>query len=219
MPRSPHYISPPESDGDSDIIVEESSVESSHEDTISYEDEMGEADEYSIDTEECDAILREDYDHSFSDKEDKHYYIGSCWLHLAPKPAWTLANSISPAVFFRHSITDVMHYLWLFSLFRLDRPHIDILQLHITPQGQYTVLIKTFWLRLVQRRWRQIYRERQDILRKRRSILALRYREVRGKYPQGMNALPNIIDMFRSPANLSSINLPVGDQRSQHCTL
>ena len=196
MPRSPHYISPPESDADSDDIV----VISSEEDTSSYEyedEDDDEADEYSIDTEECDTILREDYDHSFSDKEDKHYYIGSCWLHLAPKPAWTLANSISPTVFFRHSIMNVMHYLWLFSLFRLDRPHIEILQLHITSQGQYTVVIKTFWLRIVQRTWKRSYGERREILRKRCSIMALRHRELRGRYPVGMNALPSAVSMIR----------------------
>jgi hypothetical protein len=193
MPRSPHYISPPESDADSDIIVEDSLV-LSEEDSDSDSDD--EEDAYSIDTEVCDDILREDYAHSFSDKQDKQYYIGSCWLQSGNYPFWTLANSISPRVFFRHSSTNVMHYLWLFSLFRIDSPHIHILQLHISSQGVYTVVIKTFWLRIVQRTWRRIHKERQDVLKKRASIPSLRERELRGKVPLGLRTLPTLLGIM-----------------------
>ena len=203
MPRNPHYISPPESDADSDIIVELSDdgydYDSYDYDSYDYDSDSDiyeEESTYSIDAEACDHIMREDYAHSFSEKQDKQYYIGSCWLQTGTRPFWTMANSISPPVFFRHSALNVMHYLWLFSLFHIDSPHIHILQLHITSQGVYTVVIKTFWLRIVQRTWRRIYKERQDILKKRMSIPSLRERELRGKFPIGLRTLPTLLGIM-----------------------
>jgi hypothetical protein len=48
--------------------------------------------------------------------------------------------------------------------------------------GRCICIIKTFWLKIIQRKWRKIYNERQNIFKKRCSIQALKYREVNGKW-------------------------------------
>jgi len=186
-------ISPPETDNEDSVIMEDSFVLSDTDDETMDEDED---DEYSIDTEECEMILSDDYQHSFEEKQDKHYYLGSCWS-WKQDDKWTMTNSVSARVFFRHSFQNIIHYLWLFSLVRMSSPHIHILQLHISEDGTYNVIIKTFWLRIVQRTWKRIYRERQEIWKKRRNITALRQREITGKFPIGLRVLPSILGLMK----------------------
>ena len=190
------YISPPETDNNEDnnndsVIIEDTDDETDTTDVTFISSD--EDDEYSIDTEECEMILSDDYQHSFEEKQDIHYYLGSCWKQ---EDKWIMTNSVSARVFYRHSFQDITHYLWLFSLVRMSSPHLQILQLHISEDGTYNVIIKTFWLRIVQRTWKRIYRERQEIWKKRRNIIALRQREITGKFPIGLRVMPNLLGVF-----------------------
>lgn len=190
------YISPPETDNNEDnnndsIIIEDTDDETDTTDVTFISSD--EDDEYSIDTEECEMILSDDYQHSFEEKQDKHYYLGSCWKQ---EDKWIMTNSVSARVFYRHSFQDIIHYLWLFSLVRMSSPHLQILQLHISEDGTYNVIIKTFWLRIVQRTWKRIYRERQEIWKKRRNIIALRHREITGNFPVGLRVMPNLLGII-----------------------
>lgn len=184
-------ISPPETDNEDSTVMEESLFLSDTDDETTDEDED---DEYSIDTEECELIMQDDYQHSFEEKQDKHYYLGSCWKQA---DKWTMTNSVSTRVFYRHSFLDIIHYLWLFSLVRMSSPHLHILQLCIADDSTYNVVIKTFWLRIVQRTWKRIYRERQEIWKKRANIMALRQREITGKFPAGLRVLPTVHGLMK----------------------
>lgn len=57
--------------------------------------------------------------------------------------------------------------------------------------GNETVgYIKTFWIKLIQRRWKKIYKERQDILKQRMLPKSIREREITGKWPKGLRIWP-----------------------------
>ena len=58
-----------------------------------------------------------------------------------------------------------------------------------------TAIMKTYWLRLIQRRWKSVYRKRMEISKQRAQLTNLRYREIYGKWPCGINYLPSIRDM------------------------
>ena len=198
-------ISPPETDNEDSVIMEDSFVLSDTDDETF--ETFDEDDEYSINTEECELIMDEDYEHCYSDKQDKQYYLGSC---LKQEDKWIMTISISSRVFYRHSYIDITHYLWLYSLVRMSSPHLHILKLHISEDGTYNVIIKTFWLRIVQRTWKRIYRERQEIWKKRTNIMALRQREITGKFPAGIRVLPKFSGSLRLPSNLvvGGVNAP-----------
>jgi hypothetical protein len=208
-------ISPIESDAeDDDDTPYWAPYWDSHSDSSTGSEPFSEDDDYSIDSAAYGAIMEEDHENYYTEKEDKKYYLGSCApesrfvivagnmgsavLATPTLPTlqwenqhWILAGTITPAVFFRHRAIDVAQYLWLSSMFRrFHGPKIDILQLHISAEGVHHVIIKTFWLKLVQRTWRRVYRERQEIWKRRCSITALRTREVTGKYPVGLRTLP-----------------------------
>jgi hypothetical protein len=60
----------------------------------------------------------------------------------------------------------------------------------LMPGGEMVALIKTYWLRLVQRRWKKIYQARKRLLIKRQHIHALQYRAQHGKWPRALHVWP-----------------------------
>jgi hypothetical protein len=62
--------------------------------------------------------------------------------------------------------------------------------------NESVVILKTFWLRLIQRTWKTIFKKRQLIFRKRCSIQSLRYRELHGRWPEDC-IYPSIYGMLR----------------------
>ena len=50
--------------------------------------------------------------------------------------------------------------------------------------GQQTAIIKTFWLKIFQRRCKRIFKERREIIKKRSFPYALNYRRSHGKWPK-----------------------------------
>jgi hypothetical protein len=154
---------------------------------------------YSLDSADidiCEQICHEESRHFYEDRFDKHYYVGTCYL-LKQSDHWMMSSSISPGTFYRYKLNDVLHYLWLYSIVRTSQSQFEIMKLHIDEvSGVYNVILKTFWLRIVQRMWKRIFRERQEIWRKRMSLGSLRHRELRGRYPSHINSLPGLLGMM-----------------------
>jgi hypothetical protein len=199
MPSNSYYISPIESDNDSNSILEVSrSIDEN--DSVQTSSSGIEYDDFSLDSDDidiCDEICQSEFDHFDDGKYDKKYYIGTCCT-VDDNPKNMLSSSISPMTFYKYKFNDVIHYLWLYSTIRSARSKFEIMQLDIDPEyGYYYVILKTFWLRIVQRTWRRIYRERKEKLNKRKSITALRHREITGKFPIGIRVLPTIEGSLR----------------------
>ena len=57
-------------------------------------------------------------------------------------------------------------------------------------------IIKTIWIKLIQRKWKKIYAERKNIIRKRMSQSSLSTRELTGHWPQHCCYLPSIYGML-----------------------
>jgi hypothetical protein len=62
--------------------------------------------------------------------------------------------------------------------------------------GHCVAILKTFWLRLVQRKWKNIIKERNIIIKKRCNLNSLRHREITGKWPQDCLKLPQFKGML-----------------------
>lgn len=156
-------------------------------------------DEEDDDLEVVDEIYEEDQEHADSEKENGMRYIGV--YKYFPKPQIALmANSISAQTFFRHSIRDVYNYLIYYSpimLFNCSMTaKIEIMQLAILPDQTYAVVLKTHWLRLVQRRWKKVYREKMATIRARAALASRRHLEMNGRYPYGLNRMPGLGGML-----------------------
>ena len=145
---------------------------------------------------EYDDINQQDYQHFYSEKEHGKYYIGLCDYHYMPNHI-IMAASVSPRIYYGHTNRAIVHYLYYYSggycgISISRKMHIDIMKLHILEDGTYTVIVKTFWLRLVQRRWKNIYKERMKCIQKRKRVHSLKYRECNGQWPRDIAYLPGL---------------------------
>jgi hypothetical protein len=62
--------------------------------------------------------------------------------------------------------------------------------------GECVAILKTVWLKLVQRCWRRVYNEKNRVIKRRKQIDSLKFRELHGKWPNDCNYLPSIYGMF-----------------------
>jgi hypothetical protein len=163
-----------DSDNDSDIEFEEFIIEP--------------------DDDEYDEIYQEDSHHVYGEKEHDHYYIG-----LAKRisiETLLMVNSVSANTFFMYSFPRIRDYLAKYSILNIQNAKVHIMKLCILPDDTYSVILKTHWLRLVQRHWKKIFKERKHVIKGRCKIQNRFYKEIHGRYPYGLNYVPTIHGML-----------------------
>jgi hypothetical protein len=62
-------------------------------------------------------------------------------------------------------------------------------------------ILKTIWIRLIQRKWKNIMKIRQDVLSKRRHPIALRFKEYSGRWPNDCLHYPGLHGMLAAIKN------------------
>ncbi len=62
--------------------------------------------------------------------------------------------------------------------------------------GECIAILKTFWFRLIQRRWKNIYKKRISIIKKKSNLNCLKFREIYGKWPDDCNEYPLLKGML-----------------------
>ena len=193
-------------DDDYDVIISGSTDSSDSNDSITDSDNNSESgsdndsattSSYDSDSFEFDNIYLLESEFADSDKYSGQYIIGISCGPFNPLFTELFTAGVSSRTFFRFPFASVVHYLYCSSVVYLQSPTIDIIQIYVDPQDRYIAIKKTFWLRLVQRRWKKISRERCDIWARRTHLSSLRYREIYGKYPVGLRVLPTIYGMMK----------------------
>jgi len=118
-----------------------------------------------------------------SDEDEAHqtnkYYIGLPG-YIKKERNYILMSSISCRRFLKHPFKDIVSYLHSMSICYVVNPQIHIMKLHISDGGVYNVVLKTHYIRLIQRTWKKIYKKRQEYINKMKSFNALRMREIGG---------------------------------------
>jgi hypothetical protein len=66
----------------------------------------------------------------------------------------------------------------------------------LSDDNESICIIKTIWLRLIQRTWKKIYQQRKDILHKRSLPQSLLYREKTGRWPKDCYHIPSLTGML-----------------------
>ena len=136
-----------------------------------------------------------DADFQNGDKTDGAYYIGNA-MFMKSERLHMLMGAISPSIFFKYNSNVLREYLYQTSLVRSSYlPDVDIVRL-VVKDNLYTCIIKTFWIRIIQRRWKKICAQKMAILRMRGSIPSQRYFELYGKYPENARTLPGLRGML-----------------------
>lgn len=154
-------------------------------------------------SDEIDEIHHMDYQHLYSEKQNGKYYIGLCaeilqndYLHLPTESIYLMVNSISPSTYYKWPHNSCLRYLYYYGMTAMHKPEIHILQLHIMDDGTYSVIIKTFWLKIIQRKWKKIFNMRKQILSNRLQLSSMHHREVHGTWPISMRFMPGLIGLL-----------------------
>ena len=118
------------------------------------------------------------YETLFRDLDDpddyyanNHYYLGLSFNDVEYNTL-LLASTVQIMTFFQYKFTDITDYLNNYSILYqnvVNQP--EIMQLQIDNNMVYNVVIKTFWLKLIQRNWKRICNERKNIIKNSGSIL------------------------------------------------
>ena len=136
-----------------------------------------------------------DADFQDMDKTDGVYYIGNA-MFAKSEHLHMLMGAISPSIFFKYNSNVLREYLYQTSLVRTSYlPNVDIIQL-VVKDNLYSCIIKTFWIRIIQRRWKKVCAQKMAILRMRGSVPSQRYFELHGKYPENARTLPGLRGML-----------------------
>ena len=79
-----------------------------------------------------------------------------------------------------------------------DYIKVDIADLEELEGGEIVAYHKTFWLRIIQRKWKKIYKERREIIEKRKRMKSLNMRSLYGKWPKCLCNIPKLCGMLNN---------------------
>ena len=63
--------------------------------------------------------------------------------------------------------------------------------------GHCVCIIKTIWIKLIQRTWKKVFALRKTIIKRRSNINSLKIREITGKWPENCRVYPQLQGMLR----------------------
>ena len=107
-------------------------------------------------------------------------------IHMA-KRVWL--NALSLVIINRnndHPFIDNFQAL----LARKDIVSLDIVEVKTLEGGEMVGIKKTFWLKIIQRLYKRVYKERLGILQLRKSPHSLYYKKINGKWPKYCRRMP-----------------------------
>jgi hypothetical protein len=77
----------------------------------------------------------------------------------------------------------------------------EIAECIVLPSQHTVAIIKTIWIKLIQRKWKKVYAERNKIIKTRMQYSSLKTREITGRWPQSCNYLPTLYGLLHDLKN------------------
>ncbi len=82
--------------------------------------------------------------------------------------------------------------------------NLEIAECIYLPSGHCVSIIKTFWLKIIQKKWKHIFKERKRCIVKRCNPNALKHIEIYGKWPTHCKRFPQLKGMLSSLSRTTS---------------
>jgi len=143
---------------------------------------------------DIDEIYNEDYQYAELQRQNYEYCIGVC--KILNDRQILLLNSISSSIFFKHPFQSVLKYLQNYSIIYMHEPEVHIMKISMSGYT-CTVIKKTYWIKIVQRHWRNTIKKRYEIYNLRYNPASLKHRETTGRFPSLLKNLPGLSGMLR----------------------
>ena len=121
-------------------------------------------------------FIDEEYMYEYEPCENLKYYLGS-YKYFEDIGEYILISQISKHVFYESNYNSMRNFIYWYSGTYIPDPSIQIMQVFIK-NDYITAVLKTHWIRLIQRIWKRKYRERQEYIMKYKKLNCLRNREL-----------------------------------------
>jgi hypothetical protein len=154
---------------------------------------LDEFEEYDTDNE---SISDNDEDNDENNNQNKLINLNDVMIFLKEyysNPANSNPANSNPVVLGNHPTIRNYHNI-------ISRPNYikpEIGEYIILPTQEAIAILKTVWLRIIQRKWKKVFAERQNIIKQRCYLPYLREREIYGKWPNLCNYLPGLKGMLK----------------------
>ena len=134
-------------------------------------------------------VIDEAYNYEYEPCENGKYYLGS-YKYFPEIENILLMSQISMRVFYASHYNSLRNFIYWYSGTHIPDTRVQIIQVFVKNQFAIAVL-KTHWIRIIQRTWKRIFRERRKYIRNRRqlsvilsnqrqAISSINYPELRG---------------------------------------
>jgi hypothetical protein len=110
-----------------------------------------------------------------------------------------LGMAVSPTLFFKYEYKYIQKYVSSCIVYGPYLLHssldlkINIMKLQITNNNLYLVEVKTYWLKLIQRHWKNIIKKRKEIIEEMKTVSYLKLREISKNHKK---KIPNLYGML-----------------------
>jgi len=125
-----------------------------------------------------------------------HYLVHTRFKYLDIDYINNMANNINNEYIYllnpNHSI--FRNYRQIITQDNYVKP--EIVECIYLETGHCVAIIKTLWIKLIQRTWKNILRKKEFITRKRRQVNSIIHRELTGKWPIDCLTLPTLKGML-----------------------
>jgi len=140
-------------------------------------------------------LYADDISHIESEKKTNTYYIGNVYKNRLIKDDPILIHtSISPRFLLKYKFETIVffleHIMYMDSAYNclINFENDESIEIFKTAHDYIetgSIILKTGWLKIIQKEWKKIYKKRLDWKKKSIQPLALRYRQVHGRNMYG----------------------------------
>jgi hypothetical protein len=133
--------------------------------------------EEEIDEEEELFIMDEEYADEYEPCIHSNYYLGS-YKYFPEIEEHLLMSQISKRIFYASNYYSLCKFIYWYSGAFIEDTNVQIIQVFLKNEFA-TAVLKTHWIRLIQRTWRRIYKERQQYILKRKQLRQIQMQQIK----------------------------------------
>lgn len=123
-----------------------------------------------------------------------YYLIKNTKYGIPTDYKWLLYLSVSCKNFFEFKYSDIHRYLkGVCEKSKIGLLEVNYIFIEEDDIFYSSIIDKTIWLRLIQRKWKKIVKKRKEIIKNRLRMESIHERQITGKWPIELRNLPSIV--------------------------
>jgi len=131
---------------------------------------------------------------SSDDEENSYSRIHNAINYLKQKYLYLYTTYEFDSIFHNHPT--IRNYYKIVSNPNYIQPEIG--EYIILPTLEAIAILKTFWIRIIQRKWKKVFKQQQQIIGERYKLQSLQFRQTTGHWPTHCKTFPTLKGMLHN---------------------